>query len=163
MDRRRQSQPEDVQATYCATLVDEWIRLGVAHAVIAPGSRSTPMAIALTDRGELAIHVVHDERSAGFVALGLGLDGAPALLLCTSGTAAANFYPAVVEAGLSEVPMIVLTADRPAELRGVGAPQTIDQIDLFGNHVRWSRDPGVPADTEQSLWRELADDAWRHA
>jgi len=163
MDRSRQLRPEDVQATYCATLVDEWIRLGVTHAVIAPGSRSTPMAIAITDRSELSVHVVHDERSAGFVALGLGLDGSAALLLCTSGTAAANFYPAVVEAGLSEVPMIVLTADRPDELRGVGAPQTIDQIDLFGNHVRWSRDPGVPEDTERTLWRELAGDAWRHA
>ena len=97
------------------------------------------------------------------MALGLGIDGVPTLLLCTSGTAAANFYPAVVEAGLSEVPMIVLTADRPDELRGVGAPQTIDQIDLYGSHVRWSHDPGVPVETEATLWREVADDAWRHA
>ena len=155
--------PQDVQATYCATLVDEWLALGVRHAVVAPGSRSTPMALALADRGEMHVHVVHDERSAGFVALGLGLDGGPALLLCTSGTAAANFYPAVVEAGLSEIPMIVLTADRPEELRGVGAPQTIDQIDLYGRHVVWSRDPGVPVDAERSLWRELAVDAWSHA
>ncbi len=155
--------PQDVQATFCATLVDEWIELGVRHAVIAPGSRSTPMALALTDRREMHVHVVHDERSAAFVALGLGLDGDPALLLCTSGTAAANFYPAVVEAGLSEVPMLVLTADRPEELRGVGAPQTIDQIDLYGGHVVWSRDPGVPVAAERSLWRELAVDAWSHA
>ncbi len=151
--------PEDVQATFCATLVDEWCTLGVRHAVIAPGSRSTPMAIALTDRDEFQVHVVHDERSAAFVALGLALDGDPALLLCTSGTAAANFFPAVVEAGLSEIPMIVLTADRPDELRGVGAPQTIDQVDLFGRHVVWSRDPGVPAHAERTLWRELAIDA----
>ncbi len=122
--------------------MDDWIRLGVRHAVISPGSRSTPMALALTDRDEIAVHVVHDERSAAFVALGLGIDGVPALLLCTSGTAAANFYPAVVEAGLSEVPMIVLTADRPEELRGVGAPQTIDQIDLYGNHVALVARPG---------------------
>jgi 2-succinyl-5-enolpyruvyl-6-hydroxy-3-cyclohexene-1-carboxylate synthase len=155
--------PQDVQATFCATLVDEWLALGVRHAVVAPGSRSTPMALALADRDEMHVHVVHDERSAAFVALGLGLDGVPALLLCTSGTAAANFYPAVVEAGLSEIPMIVLTADRPEELRGVGAPQTIDQIDLYGRHVVWSRDPGVPVDTERSLWRELAVDAWSHA
>jgi 2-succinyl-5-enolpyruvyl-6-hydroxy-3-cyclohexene-1-carboxylate synthase len=155
--------PEDVQATFCATLVDEWIALGVHHAVVAPGSRSTPMALALTDRHEMRVHVVHDERSAAFVALGLALEGMPALLLCTSGTAAANFYPAVVEAGLSEIPMIVLTADRPEELRGVGAPQTIDQIDLYGRHVVWSRDPGVPDEIEQSLWRELALDAWSHA
>ena len=155
--------PEDVQATFCATLVDEWLELGVVHAVVAPGSRSTPMALALTDRREMRVHVVHDERSAAFVALGLALDGDPALLLCTSGTAAANFYPAVVEAGLSEVPMIVLTADRPEELRGVGAPQTIDQVDLYGRHVTWSRDPGVPDAAERSLWRELAFDAWTHA
>jgi 2-succinyl-5-enolpyruvyl-6-hydroxy-3-cyclohexene-1-carboxylate synthase len=155
--------PEDVQATFCATLVDEWVALGVRHAVVAPGSRSTPMALALADRHEMSVHVVHDERSAAFVALGLALDGDPALLLCTSGTAAANFYPAVVEAGLSEIPMIVLTADRPEELRGVGAPQTIDQIDLYGRHVVWSRDPGVPVDVERSLWRELALDAWSHS
>ncbi len=155
--------PQDVQATFCATLVDEWLALGVRHAVIAPGSRSTPMAVALADRDEMQVHVVHDERSAAFVALGLGLDDGPALLLCTSGTAAANFYPAVVEAGLSEIPMIVLTADRPEDLRGVGAPQTIDQIDLYGRHVVWSRDPGVPVDAERSLWRELAVDTWSHA
>jgi 2-succinyl-5-enolpyruvyl-6-hydroxy-3-cyclohexene-1-carboxylate synthase len=155
--------PQDVQATFCATLVDEWIEVGVRHAVVAPGSRSTPMALALTDRPEMHVHVVHDERSAAFVALGLGLDGNPALLLCTSGTAAANFFPAVVEAGLSEIPMLVLTADRPEELRGVGAPQTIDQIDLYGSHVVWARDPGVPDDAERTLWRELAVDAWSHA
>ena len=108
--------PADVQATFCATLVDQWLRLGVQHAVVAPGSRSTPMAIALTARSEMTVHVVHDERVAAFATLGLGLESrpgvraTPALLLCTSGTAAANFAPAVVEAGLSEVPMIVLTA-----------------------------------------------------
>ena len=119
---------------------------GIRHAVVAPGSRSTPMALALAARPELAVHVVHDERAAAFVALGLGLDGMPAVLLCTSGTAAANFHPAVVEAGLSEVPMIVLTADRPPELRDVGAPQTIDQTHLYGRSVRWFHDPGVPDD-----------------
>ncbi len=155
--------PQDVQATFCATLVDEWIGLGIGHAVIAPGSRSTPMALAITARSEIRAHVVHDERVAGFVALGLGLAGVPALLLCTSGTAAANFYPAVVEAGLSEIPMLVVTADRPEELRGVGAPQTIDQVDLYGRHVRWSRDAGVAEHAERSLWRDLARDAWVNA
>lgn len=155
--------PEDTQATYCATLVDEWVDLGVAHAVVAPGSRSTPMALAIVDRAEIQTHVVHDERSAAFVALGLGLDGVPALLLCTSGTAAANFFPAVVEAGLSEVPMVVLTADRPEELRGVGAPQTIDQLHLYGDHVRWFADPGVPEESSSETWRDLAVDAWTHA
>lgn len=156
----------DVQATFCSTLVDEWIRLGVGHAVIAPGSRSTPMALAIAAREEFAVHVVHDERVAGFTALGLGLaagsSGAaqPALLLCTSGTAAANFLPSIAEAGLSEVPMIVLTADRPEELRGVGAPQTIDQIELYGSHVRWFHDPGVPEPSTSGEWRQLAATAW---
>ena len=146
----------DIQATFCATLADEWVRRGVRHAVVAPGSRSTPMAVALATRTELSVHVVHDERAAAFVALGLGLDSVPAVLLCTSGTAAANFHPAVVEAGLSNVPMLVVTADRPPELRDVGAAQTIDQIGLFGRSVRWFHDPGVADGAAASSWRSLA-------
>ena len=145
----------DVQATFCATLVDEWVRGGVNTAVVAPGSRSTPMALALTDRSDIGAHVVHDERCAAFVALGAGLGGVPAVLLCTSGTAAANLHPAVVEAGLSDVPMIVVTADRPPELRDVGAPQTIDQTHLFGRSVRWFHDPGVADDRAATSWRSL--------
>lgn len=143
-------------ATACATLVDEWVRCGVGHAVVAPGSRSTPLALALAARDELALHVVHDERSAAFVALGLGLDGVPAVLLCTSGTAAVNFHPAVVEAGLSDVAMIVCTADRPPELRGIGAPQTIDQLQLYGRSVRWFHDALPPDSAASSEWRPLA-------
>jgi len=151
----------DVQATFCATLVDQWIERGVCHAVIAPGSRSTPLALAIADRDELDIHVVHDERSAAFVALGTAVDsGVPALLLCTSGTAAANFMPAVAEANLSRVPMLVLTSDRPAELRGVGAPQTIDQLELFGSHAVWFHDPDVAEATTSGTWRPLADEAF---
>ncbi len=161
----------DVQATFCATLVDDWISSGVRHAVVAPGSRSTPMALALADRDELDVHVVHDERVAGFVALGLGLaphrgtgrGGVPAILLCTSGTAAANFAPAVAEAGQSDVPMLVVTADRPEELRGVGAPQTIDQIELYGRHVRWFHDADVPIATAADGWRPLAQRAFDRA
>jgi 2-succinyl-5-enolpyruvyl-6-hydroxy-3-cyclohexene-1-carboxylate synthase len=159
----------DVQATYCSTLVDQWSRHGVRHAVVAPGSRSTPMALALAQHSDLSVHVVHDERVAAFVALGLAVDqqpgqqATPALLLCTSGTAAANFYPAVVEAGLSEIPMIVLTADRPEELRGVGAPQTIDQLDLYGDHVEWFHDPGVPEARTADSWRPLATQAWQRS
>ena len=148
--------PADVQATFCATLVDEWIHLGVGHAVVAPGSRSTPMALALAGRQELQLHLVHDERAAAFVALGLGLGGTPAALLCTSGTAAANFLPAVVEAGLSDVPMLVVTADRPPELRDVGAPQTIDQSHLYGRAVRWFHDPGIADAAAAGSWRSLA-------
>jgi len=146
----------DANATACATLVDEWIRCGVRHAVVAPGSRSTPMALALAERDELVVHVVHDERVAGFVALGIGLDDVPAVLLCTSGTAAANFHPAVVEAGSSDVPMIIATADRPPELRGIGSPQTIDQLELYGRSVRWFHDALVPDDADPASWRPLA-------
>jgi 2-succinyl-5-enolpyruvyl-6-hydroxy-3-cyclohexene-1-carboxylate synthase len=146
----------NANATACATLVDEWVRCGVRNAVIAPGSRSTPMAIALATRPEVAVHVVHDERAAAFVALGLGVEGAPSILLCTSGTAAVNFHPAVVEAGLSDVPMIVLTADRPPELRGIGSPQTIDQLELFGRSVRWFFDSLLPDEAEPTVWRPLA-------
>lgn len=150
-------------ATFAATLVDEWIRCGVRHAVVAPGSRSTPLAVALAARPELALHVAHDERVAAFVALGLGLDGTPAILLCTSGTAAVNFHPAVVEAGLSEVPMVVCTADRPPELRGIGAPQTIDQLRLYGRSVRWFQDAPPPDSSDPDSWRPLARRALAHA
>lgn len=147
-------------ATACATLVDEWVRCGVVHAVIAPGSRSTPLAIAIAEREELAVHVVHDERVAAFVALGLGLDGVPAVLLCTSGTAAVNFHPAIVEAGLSDVPMIVCTADRPPELRGIGSPQTIDQLELYGRSVRWFHDVPPPDTADPAEWRPVAQRAF---
>ena len=153
------SSPADVQATFCATLADEWVRLGVRHAVVAPGSRSTPMALALAEHVGVRIHIVHDERVAAFYALGLGLDAVgrvPAVVLCTSGTAAANLHPAVVEASLSAVPMLVVTADRPPELRDVGAPQTIDQTHLFGRAVRWFHDPGVADPAGWCAWRSLA-------
>ena len=150
-------------ATACATLVDEWVRCGVGHAVIAPGSRSTPLVIALAERPELMLHMVHDERVAAFVALGLGLAGVPAVLVCTSGTAAVNFHPAVVEAGLSDVPMIVCTADRPPELRGVASPQTIDQVELYGRSVRWFHDVLPPDSAEATDWRPLAQRAFATA
>lgn len=143
-------------ATFCSTLFDEWVAGGVRHVVVAPGSRSTPLALAAAADDRLTVHVVLDERVAGFVALGVGLDGSPAVLVCTSGTAAANFMPAVVEAGLSGIPMLVCTADRPPELRGVGAPQTIDQLELYGTSVRWFIDADVPEDSDPSCWRQLA-------
>ena len=144
----------------CATLVDQWVRDGVRHAVIAPGSRSTPMALAIAACPDLRVDVYHDERSASFAALGSALaTGVPALLLCTSGPAATHFHDAVAEAHLSHVPMLVLTADRPPELRDVGAPQTIDQTKLFGSQVRWFHDPGVPDESARHTWRSLA----RHA
>lgn len=114
------------------------------------------MAMAIADRPELSLHLVHDERVAAFVALGLGVGGVPAILTCTSGTASANFLPAVVEAGLSDVPMIVATADRPPELRGIGSAQTIDQLELYGRSVRWFHDAPPPDAADPASWRPLA-------
>jgi len=149
-------QSADVSATFCATLVDEWLALGVRLAVVAPGSRSTPMAIAIADSA-LRTEVFHDERSAAFAALGAAkASGVPTLLLCTSGTAAVNFHPAVVEASYAEVPLIVVTADRPPELQGVGAPQTIDQRNLYGSAVRSFIDAGVADDERRDEWRRMA-------
>ena len=148
---------EDVQATFCAVLVDEWIRQGIQVAMVAPGSRSTPLALALAERDGIRIEVFHDERSAAFAALGVGLaSGVPAVLLCTSGTAAAHFYAAVIEADLSHVPLLVVTADRPPELKDVGAPQTIDQTKMYGDTVRWFHDPGVADVAACNSWRALA-------
>ena len=148
---------EDVQATFCAVLVDEWVKQGIGHAVIAPGSRSTPLALALTQRSEIHVEVFHDERSAAFAALGVGLAiQRPAILLCTSGTAAAHFFAAIIEASMSHVPMLVVTADRPPELKDVGAPQTIDQTKMYGNVVRWFHDPGVADTAASNSWRSLA-------
>ena len=115
------------------------------------------MALALVARAELSVEVFHDERSAAFAALGVGLaSGLPAVLLCTSGTAAVEFHAAVVEAHEARVPMLVCTADRPPELQGVGAPQTIDQRNLYGSSVRRFEDPGVADDVHVATWRSLA-------
>jgi len=150
--------PADVQATFCAVLVDALVTRGLRHAVISPGSRSTPMALALTQRPEVGVQVAHDERTAAFLALGVGVaTGRPALALCTSGTATLHFHAAVVEAHLSSVPLIVITADRPPELRDVGAAQTIDQQRLFGTALRWFHDPGVADPAAVSSWRSLGE------
>jgi len=146
----------DRQAAFAATLVDEWVRAGVRHAVVCPGSRSTPLALAVASEPALALHVRLDERSAAFTALGIGMaTGLPAVVVVTSGTAAAELHAAVVEADLGRVPLLVCTADRPPELRDVGAPQTIDQSHLYGRSVRWFADPGVPDESSRGSWRSL--------
>src|SRR5215472_2164605 len=131
-----------------AVLVDELVRCGLREAVIAPGSRSAPLAMALhaaAAKGRLRLHVRIDERSASFLALGLAkASGKPAAVVCTSGTAAAHFHAAVIEADEAGIPLLVLTADRPPELRGTGANQTIDQLKLYGTAVRWFCEVGVP-------------------
>jgi 2-succinyl-5-enolpyruvyl-6-hydroxy-3-cyclohexene-1-carboxylate synthase len=127
-----------------SAMVEELARSGVRRAVLSPGSRSTPLAVALWRQPEIDVTVILDERSAGFFALGTALATAvPAAVLCTSGSAAANLHPSVVEADEAGVPMIVLTADRPPELRDVGAGQTIDQLKLYGDAVRWFCEVGT--------------------
>jgi 2-succinyl-5-enolpyruvyl-6-hydroxy-3-cyclohexene-1-carboxylate synthase len=144
-----------VQATFSATLVDEWARLGVTDAVICPGSRSTPLVVPLAQR--LRTHVRLDERSAAFYALGLAKATRRPVLVCvTSGTAGAELHPAVVEAHQARVPLIVCTADRPPELHHTGASQTIEQDRLFSVEARWCSDPGVPAAGQEEAWRPLA-------
>ena len=138
--------------------------LGLRHAVISPGSRSTPLAVAFAVEDRITCHVVGDERSAGFFALGIAKQsGIPAALICTSGTAAANYLPAVVEANQARVPLLVLTADRPPELRGVGAPQTIDQVGIYGGNVRLFHEVGVPDDVTAAAAPALAMRAWTSA
>jgi 2-succinyl-5-enolpyruvyl-6-hydroxy-3-cyclohexene-1-carboxylate synthase len=156
--------PSEVQATYAATLFDEWIALGLRDVVVCPGSRSTPLALACAARRELQVHVRIDERSAGFFALGRALiTGSPVAVVVTSGTAAAELHACVAEASQAFVPLLILTADRPPELHGVGAPQTIDQHKLFGDMVRCFEDPGVADDDARATWRVLADRLWRRA
>ncbi len=155
----------DANTAFSRCLVDEWSRSGLTDAVVSPGSRSTPLALALADHPGIAVHVHIDERSASFFALGLAkATGRPAVVLCTSGTAAANFHPAVLEASYARVPMIVCTADRPPEFRQVGDGQTVDQAHLYGDAVRWYSEPETPrADAlgaaAWATWRSLADRA----
>ena len=149
----------DLNAALSRTLVDEWARGGVNVAAISPGSRSTPLALALAADGRIAVHVFLDERSASFFALGAAkASGRPAIVLCTSGTAAAEFHAAVLEAFHARVPLIVCTADRPPELRDTGAGQAVDQLKLYGDAVRWFAEVGAPseADATSPYWRSVA-------
>jgi 2-succinyl-5-enolpyruvyl-6-hydroxy-3-cyclohexene-1-carboxylate synthase len=149
----------DSTASFARTLVDEWVRNGITDACLAPGSRSAPLALALAGDDRIRLHVHLDERSASFFALGTAkASGRPVVVLCTSGTAAANFHPAVLEAHHARVPLVVCTADRPPELRDTGGGQTIDQVKLYGDAVRWFYDTGVPDDHDGAgaAWRAVA-------
>jgi 2-succinyl-5-enolpyruvyl-6-hydroxy-3-cyclohexene-1-carboxylate synthase len=136
--------PTNANTALASAFAEELARGGLRLAVISPGSRSTPLALALWRQPGIEAKVIVDERSAGFFALGAAqASGEPVALLCTSGTALVNYHPAVVEADESGIPLLVLSADRPPELRGIGAGQTIDQIKSFGSSVRWFCEVGT--------------------
>src|SRR5579872_3990115 len=147
---------------YVGAFVDELQRAGVRNVVICPGSRSTPLAMAFAAQADIRVWMHVDERSAAFFALGMAKRlHRPVAVVCTSGTAAANFLPAIVEAKLSHVPLLILTADRPHELRDCGAPQAIDQNRLYGTHVKWFVEVALPEASNEALRyiRTLADRA----
>ncbi|MBL9193012.1 MAG: 2-succinyl-5-enolpyruvyl-6-hydroxy-3-cyclohexene-1-carboxylic-acid synthase [Opitutaceae bacterium] len=151
---------------WCSVMVETLVRLGLRQAVISPGSRSTPLTVALVAHRAVECIPVLDERSAGFFALGLAKQSQrPVVLVCTSGTAAANYFPAVIEASESGVPLLVLTADRPPEMRACNSGQTIDQQKLYGDYVRWQHEVGVPEASEARLryLRQTLVQAWERA
>ncbi|MDE2878341.1 2-succinyl-5-enolpyruvyl-6-hydroxy-3-cyclohexene-1-carboxylic-acid synthase [Candidatus Palauibacter soopunensis] len=153
-------------ALWARALVDGLARRGASHACIGSGSRSAPLVEALAADDRFTLHPHVDERSAAFFALGVGAaSGRPAAVVTTSGTAAANLFPAAVEASQSEIPFLALTADRPAALRGTDANQTIDQRNLFGRYARRSIDLALPEPTVEGLARlgAAVEAAWRAA
>jgi 2-succinyl-5-enolpyruvyl-6-hydroxy-3-cyclohexene-1-carboxylate synthase len=153
---------ENAGRAFALVLVDELVRHGVRHAVVAPGSRSTPIALALLERDEIDVHVRIDERSAAFLALGIAkASGQVVPVVCTSGSATAHFLAAVMEADLSRVPLLALTADRPAELHGIGANQTVLQRGMYDGYVRASYDIPAPESSSDSVaaWRAVIGDA----
>lgn len=136
----------NTNTVWASILAEALKRLGLTTAVICPGSRSTPLAVAFARNNDIEAIPVLDERSAAFFALGMArATGRPVVLVCTSGTAGANFYPAVIEASESRVPLIVLTADRPPELRDCHSGQTIDQLKLYGNYPNWQAELSLPS------------------
>ncbi len=157
-----QHEPANAVYAFVEAFVDELARSGVGNVVICPGSRSAPLAMSFAAHAGIHTWMHIDERSAAFFALGMAKRGRqPVALLCTSGTAAANFFPAIIEAKLAHVPLLVLTADRPPELRDNGAPQAIDQNRLYGSYPKWFVDVALPEATNAALHyiRTLADRA----
>ena len=142
----------NINSLWCSVLVETLVRTGVRHAVISPGSRSTPLTMALARHPLVRPNPVIDERSAAFFALGIAKrTGGPVVLVCTSGTAGANYFPAVIEAHESGVPLLVITADRPPEMRACASGQTIDQQKLFGDHISFYHELAVPVASETML------------
>ncbi len=141
-----------VQTIWAELLVGTLIDAGVTTCVVSPGSRSTPLVAALAADGRFELPTIVDERAAGFYALGVArATGATVAMVCTSGSAAAHYFPAIVEASLAGVPLVAITTDRPPELQHCGASQTIDQIGMYGDFVRAAYDVGAPVGSEASL------------
>ncbi len=156
----------DVALACMAQMADELHRHGLRHVCVSPGSRSTPLALAFARHGGFEVHVHLDERSAAFYAVGLARgSGLPVVAVCTSGTAVANWLPAVVEASMACVPLILLSADRPPALRGTGANQTIEQVGIFRRFIRWADAGELPeaGGDAPRRWRSLAARAVAHA
>jgi len=138
----------NINTLWSSLIVEELIRNEINYFCISPGSRSAPLTVAVAENPRAKHIICFDERGAAFHALGYGrATGKPAALICTSGTAAANYFPAVIEASVDNIPMIILTADRPPELRKTGANQTIDQVSLYGKYVNWEFDLPCPDET----------------
>ena len=136
----------NINTLWSSILVETLQHVGLTTAIICPGSRSTPLAIAFSQHPKIEAIPILDERSAAFFALGIAKKtGFPVAIVCTSGTAGANFYPAVIEAKESRVPLLVLTADRPPELRNCHSGQTIDQLKLYGNYPNWQTELALPS------------------
>ncbi len=139
---------------WAEAFVNELSSLGVKYASLSPGSRNTPLTLAFANNKKIKSYLHIDERSSGFFALGMAKSsGTPVAVVCTSGTATAELYPAIVEAYQQRVPLIICTADRPPELRDLGANQTINQTDMYKNHIRWFADPGLPVISDSRILR----------
>ncbi len=156
---------ENVNYLWAQLLFGEWARLGLAEAIVCPGSRSSPLAIAAARTAGLGVVSVTDERCAGFIALGSAKrSGRPVVVVTTSGTAVANLLPSAVEASMAAVPILLVTADRPSELRDCGANQAIDQTRIFGGYSRWSFELPAPSiDVDPAFVLSTADEAWVRA
>ncbi|ELR97866.1 2-succinyl-5-enolpyruvyl-6-hydroxy-3-cyclohexene-1-carboxylic-acid synthase [Gloeocapsa sp. PCC 73106] len=156
----------NLNTLWASIIVETLFRLGLKIALISPGSRSTPLTMAFAQHQKIETIVILDERSAAFFALGKSKQlGLPVALVCTSGTAGANFYPAIIEARYSQVPLLVFTADRPRELQDCRAGQTIDQVRLYGNYPNWQTELAIPeADLFLSNYlRETLIQAWERS
>lgn len=156
----------NTNTVWASILVETLHRLGLTTAIISPGSRSTPLTFAFAQHPNIESIPVLDERSAAFFALGIAKKlGLPTALVCTSGTAGAHYYPAIIEARESRVPLLILTADRPPELRNCHAGQTIDQVKLYGNYPTWESELATPSLELQLLFylRQTLIYAWERS